>query len=91
LAELIFRYLRAFGPATTMDMQTWSKLTGMKKAVEQLGDRLRTYTDERGRVLYDAADGELADPEMPAPVRLLGWYDNAVLSHGAGDRSTQRA
>ncbi|MBF6196207.1 winged helix DNA-binding domain-containing protein [Nocardia implantans] len=81
LAELIFRYLRAFGPASTMDMQTWSKLLGMKQAVAELGDRVRAYTDERGRTLYDVADGELADPDVPAPVRLLGWYDNAVLSH----------
>lgn len=81
LAELLFRYLRAFGPASTMDMQTWSKLLGMKQAVAQLGDRVRTYTDERGRTLYDVADGELADPDLPAPVRLLGWYDNALLSH----------
>ncbi|MET8425422.1 winged helix DNA-binding domain-containing protein [Nocardia sp. NPDC004860] len=81
LGELLLRYLRAFGPATTMDMQTWSKLTGMKKAVEKLGDRVRTYTDDRGRTLYDAADATLADPDLPAPVRLLGWYDNAILSH----------
>lgn len=81
LSELIVRYLRAFGPASTMDMQTWSKLTGMKYAVGELGDRLRSYTDERGRTLYDLADAELADPELPAPVRLLGWYDNALLSH----------
>ncbi|WP_067817882.1 winged helix DNA-binding domain-containing protein [Nocardia inohanensis] len=81
LEELLLRYLRAFGPATTMDMQTWSKLTNLKPAVARLGDRVRTYTDERGRTLYDAADAELADPDLPAPVRLLGWYDNAVLSH----------
>ncbi len=81
VAELVVRYLRAFGPASTMDMQTWSKLTGMKAAVAQLGDRLRTYTDERGRTLYDLADAELADADLPAPVRLLGWYDNALLSH----------
>ncbi|MEV0296746.1 winged helix DNA-binding domain-containing protein [Nocardia sp. NPDC050710] len=81
LAELLVRYLRAFGPATTMDMQTWSKFTGIKQAVDSLGDRVRTYTDERGRTLYDVADAELADPDLPAPVRLLGWYDNAVLSH----------
>ncbi|MEV6767704.1 winged helix DNA-binding domain-containing protein [Nocardia sp. NPDC051030] len=81
LEELLLRYLRAFGPATTMDMQTWSKLTGMKPAVTRLGDRVRTYTDERGRTLYDAADAELADPDLPAPVRFLGWYDNAILSH----------
>ncbi|MET9492641.1 winged helix DNA-binding domain-containing protein [Nocardia sp. NPDC006630] len=81
LEELLLRYLRAFGPATTMDMQTWSKLTGMKPAVARLGDRVRTYTDDRGRTLYDAADAELADPDLPAPVRLLSWYDNALLSH----------
>ncbi|RDI66526.1 winged helix DNA-binding domain-containing protein [Nocardia pseudobrasiliensis] len=81
LAELILRYLRAFGPASTMDVQTWSKLLGIKEAVDRLGDRVRTYTDTRGRTLYDAADAELVDPDVPAPVRLLGWYDNLVLSH----------
>ncbi|MCM6775060.1 winged helix DNA-binding domain-containing protein [Nocardia sp. CDC159] len=81
LEELVIRYLRAFGPATTMDVQTWSKLLGIKEAITRLGDRARTYTDERGRTLYDAADAELADPDLPAPVRFLGWYDNLVLSH----------
>ena len=81
VSELILRYLRAFGPASTMDMQAWSRLPAMKKAVAELGDRVRTYTDARGRTLYDAADLELADPDLPAPVRLLGWYDNALLSH----------
>ncbi len=81
VGELILRYLRAFGPATTMDVQTWSRLLGIKDALVALGDRVRTYTDERGRTLYDAADAELADPDLPAPVRLLGWYDNALLSH----------
>ncbi|MFF0494985.1 winged helix DNA-binding domain-containing protein [Nocardia aobensis] len=79
--ELVVRYLRAFGPATTMDVQTWSRLLGIKEILDGLGDRVRTYTDERGRVLYDAADAELADPDLPAPVRLLGWYDNVLLSH----------
>ncbi|MFE6919928.1 winged helix DNA-binding domain-containing protein [Nocardia sp. NPDC057663] len=81
VAELILRYLRAFGPASTMDMQAWSRLPAMKQAIADLGDRVRTYTDERGRTLYDAADLDLADPDLPAPVRLLGWYDNALLSH----------
>ncbi|MEV0249100.1 winged helix DNA-binding domain-containing protein [Nocardia sp. NPDC050712] len=81
LSELLLRYLGAFGPASTMDMQAWSRLTGIKKAVDQLGDRVRTYTDDRGRTLYDVAGAELADPDRPAPARLLGWYDNAVLSH----------
>ncbi|WP_280194618.1 winged helix DNA-binding domain-containing protein [Nocardia farcinica] len=81
LTELAVRYLRAFGPASTGDMQIWSKLPGWRAAVTALGDRLRTYTDERGRTLYDLADAPLADQDRPAPVRLLGWYDNALLSH----------
>ncbi|MBB5914522.1 hypothetical protein BJY24_003389 [Nocardia transvalensis] len=81
LEELVIRYLRAFGPAATMDVQTWSRLLGIKEAVDRLGDRVRTYTDERGRTLYDAADAELTDPDVPAPVRFLGWYDNLYLSH----------
>ncbi|MBF6172777.1 AlkZ family DNA glycosylase [Nocardia blacklockiae] len=81
LEELVIRYLRAFGPASTMDVQTWSRLLGIKEAVDRLGDRVRSYRDERGRTLYDAADAELADPDLPAPVRFLGWYDNLYLSH----------
>lgn len=81
LEELVLRYLRAFGPASTMDVQTWSRLLGIKEAVDRLGERVRTYRDERGRTLYDAADAELADPDLPAPVRFLGWYDNLYLSH----------
>ncbi len=81
LPELVFRYLSAFGPATTADIATWSKLTGTAEALAALGDRVRTYTDERGRTLYDPADAELADPDLPAPVRYLGWYDNVFLSH----------
>ena len=79
--DLVLRYLRAFGPASTMDIQTWSKLTGLKEVVERLGDQVRSYRDEAGKVLYDLADGELADPDLVAPVRFLGWYDNALLSH----------
>lgn len=79
--DLVLRYLRAFGPASTMDMQTWSKLTGFKGVVERLGSQLRTYKDERGRTLYDVADGTIAGAELPAPVRFLGWYDNVYLSH----------
>jgi hypothetical protein len=79
--DIVLRYLTAFGPASTMDMQTWSKLTGFREVVERLGSRLRMYTDERGRTLYDLADGELVDGEDEAPVRYLGWYDNVALSH----------
>jgi len=85
VADLVLRYLRAFGPSTTADIATWSRLTGIAAVVERLGGQLRQWRDQDGRTLWDVADGELADPETPAPVRLLPEYDNVLLAHA--DRS----
>ena len=82
---VILRYLAAFGPASTSDVAAWSRLKGMREPMERLRPRLRTYRDERGRELFDLPDAPIADPEVPAPVRLLPDYDNVVLSHD--DRS----
>ncbi len=65
--ELVLRYLRAFGPATAADVATWSRLTGIAAVLDRLGGQLRQWHDEHGRTLWDVADGELADPEIPAP------------------------
>lgn len=46
------------------------------------------HEDDHGKVLVDVPDGELADEDAPAPVRLLGAYDNVWLSHAARDRVT---
>lgn len=79
--ELVLRYLRAFGPASTADVRTWSWLADIRPVVERLRPRLCVYRDETGRQLYDAADGLFADPAIPVPVRFLGQYDNVFLSH----------
>jgi Winged helix DNA-binding domain len=79
--ELVLAYLRAFGPATTADIRTWSWLADVRSTVDGLRGRLRTYRDERGRVLYDVEDGVFADPAAPAPVRFLPQFDNVFLSH----------
>jgi hypothetical protein len=83
--EVVLRYLRAFGPASTADIRTWSWLTGVRDIIEPLRPRLRVYRDERGRELLDVEDGVIADPDLPAPVRFLPQYDNVFLSHD--DRS----
>lgn len=83
--KMVLRYLAAFGPATGPDITTWSGLTGVAETLALLGPRLRRYRDEQGRVLHDLKRATLPDPDTPAPVRLLGEFDNLVLSHA--DRS----
>jgi hypothetical protein len=88
--EIVRRYLRAFGPATAADVTAWSAVTRLGPVLAGMDDLVR-HEDERGRVLYDVPDGVLAEESEPAPVRLLGSYDNVWLSHATRDRVTDPA
>ncbi len=85
LAQLVLRYLAAFGPASAADITTWSGLTQLAPVVDRLGTQLRRYRDAQGRTLFDLARTRLPDPDTPAPARLLPGFDNLLLSHA--DRS----
>ena len=85
--EIVRRYLRAFGPASAADVGAWSGLTRLAAVLKEMDD-LVEHEDENGKKLFDVPDGELADAETPAPVRLLGTYDNVWLSHAGRDRVT---
>lgn len=78
---IVLRYLTAFGPATPADVRTWSGLTGAGEILERLRPTLRIMRDDAGRELFDVPRAPLASADMPAPVRFLPEYDNAVLSH----------
>jgi hypothetical protein len=90
VAEIVRRYLRAFGPASAADVTAWSGVTRMGPVLAAMDDLVR-HEDEAGRILYDVPEGEIADADTPAPPRLLGTYDNLWLSHSARDRVTEPA
>ena len=81
-AEVISRYLAAFGPSSLRDIGQWSMIRVPElKASLALLEPLRRFRDEQGRELYDVARGLLPDPDTPAPVRFLPKWDNVLLAH----------
>jgi hypothetical protein len=79
--EVVLRYLGAFGPASVMDVQNWSGLTRLAEVLERLRPELMTFRDEHGRELFDLPDAPRPGPDVEAPVRFLGEYDNVLLGH----------
>lgn len=80
-AELLRRYLAAFGPATRRDLVQWSMMhvPMIQRALDRL-EPLRRFRDEQGRELLDVPRAPLVDPETPAPVRFLPKWDNVLLA-----------
>jgi len=81
-AELVRRYLRAFGPASKADVAAWARLR--VRDFEHALDGLPTYRSEDGKTLYDTARAPLPSADTPAPVRFLPKWDNVLL--GFADR-----
>lgn len=80
-AELVRRYLTAFGPAATADLRTWSGLAGLPATVAAMREELVSFRDERGRELLDLPDAPRPDPDTSAAVRFLPAFDNAILGY----------
>jgi hypothetical protein len=82
IAEIVKRYLAAFGPASRADIATWSgmRVVDFAPALDAL-EPLRRFRDERGRELLDLPRAPLPAADVPAPVRLLPKWDNLLLSH----------
>jgi hypothetical protein len=81
LDELVRRYLTAFGPASVRDVQTWSGLTRLDRVVAGMAADLVTFTGEDGIELHDLPDAPRPGGDVDAPPRLIGEFDDLILSH----------
>jgi hypothetical protein len=80
-AEILRRYLAAFGPATRRDIGAWSMMHVPEiTAALELLEPLRRFRDEEERELLDVPRAPLPEAETPAPVRFLPKWDNALLA-----------
>ena len=85
-AEILRRYLAAFGPASRKDISAWGMLPmPMIDRALALLEPLRRFRDETGRELLDLPRAPLPPADTPAPVRFLPKWDNVLLGHA--DRS----
>jgi winged helix DNA-binding protein len=95
VAELVRRYLEAFGPATARDVATFGLINAplVKAGLEQLqADGAVVRLEGPGTAsLFDVLDGPLPDEDSPAPPRLLGMWDNVLLAYADRGRVTPPA
>lgn len=83
------RHLGAFGPATIDDIASWSSMRTpvIRAALAELGPKkVRTFTDARGRTLYDLNGAPLPGADTVAPVRFLPKWDSTLLAYAAAER-----
>lgn len=82
------RHLAAFGPATVDDISSWSSIRtpAIRAALAALGPKLRTFTDPRGRTLYDLKGAPAPPADTEAPVRYLPKWDSTLLAYAPPER-----
>jgi hypothetical protein len=68
-------------------MQKWSGLSRLRPAFEDARSELVSFADAvTGRELFDLPDAPRPPGNTPVPPRLVGPFDNLVLSHADATR-----
>lgn len=80
-ADLVLRYLAAFGPATIADAQAWSSIPNLAPVFAALRPRLVTFPRPRKSELFDLPRAPRPHEDVPAPIRFVPAFDNLILSH----------
>jgi hypothetical protein len=85
--HFVRRYLAAFGPATQQDLLRFAgvRVGDVKPGLDRV--ELRTFRDERGRVLLDLPRAPLPAGDTPAPVRFLPKWDSSLLAYAPPERT----
>ena len=83
LPLLIRRYLEAFGPASSADVNQFTMIpqAPIRTALDALADDLETHEGPDGTLLYDIRGGELPAEDTPAPPRLMAMWDSVLLAY----------
>jgi hypothetical protein len=85
--RLVRSYLAAFGPATQQDLLRFAgvRVGDVRAGLDRLD--LRTFRDERDRVLLDLPRAPLPDGDTDAPVRFLPKWDSSLLAYAPPERT----
>lgn len=83
LAELVRRYLCAFGPATVADAGQFLLVqrNRIRAALDLIADQVVDLAGPGDSRLLDVPDGLRPDDDTPAPPRLLGMWDSILFAH----------
>jgi hypothetical protein len=87
-AELVRRYLTAFGPATVADMSQFTilKRSALREVVESMADVVTVAGPDGAQLVDVNGDGPPPEADMATlPPRLLGMWDSVLLAYA--DRS----
>jgi len=85
-AQIVSRYLRAFGPASMKDIAAWAGVA--QRDIEAGVERLPTlsFIDEKDNRLFDLPDQPLPPATTKLPPRFLARWDQPLLAFADRDR-----